>query len=133
MIVKKVISIFILTALILSVTACKADTSSDETKSAVRDTMPEIEIKNPRELIREDLPVKDYGGYDFRIMLADEDIYSFDVIPTEQNGDRLNDATYMRDQLVSERFGVKITHYQAGSRDDLGNKAYASVMAGDDT
>ncbi|MCL2517850.1 MAG: hypothetical protein FWF15_04745 [Oscillospiraceae bacterium] len=127
---KKIISILILTLMLF---ACSSGSSSVETGEIGRETETTVDTRNPREIIREDLPEIDFEGYEFRIMVADADTFSFDVFAIEETGEKLNDATYRRDQRVSERFGVTIVYYQAGARGELGNKAYASIMAGDDT
>ena len=64
-----------------------------------------LDPENPRHKIRENLPEKDYGGYEFRI-IAEEWTASGELDCTEETGDMFNDAVYRRNQLVGERFGV---------------------------
>ena len=60
-----------------------------------------------RSLVSDDLPEKDYGGRDFRVVIHDlKDIY----IPEEEKnkGDLIKDAKLARNEKVENRFNVKI-------------------------
>ncbi len=80
-----------------------------------------------------DLPDKDYGGYEFNILLRVEGwgIYNNEhFYIEEENGEVLNDAIYNRNRIVEEAFNVKIT--ETVTKSDIGTEISRVVMAGDD-
>lgn len=54
------------------------------------------------------LPAKTFGGYEFRIVVPEDDLY--DVMTTavveEETGDTVKDAIYRRNRLIEEEYGV---------------------------
>jgi len=62
----------------------------------------------PPERISDDLPDRDFAGYEFTI-LSYGARYAMDIDALEQNGNVINDAVYMRNRRVEERYNVKIT------------------------
>jgi len=62
--------------------------------------------------IPDNLPVKDFGGYNFRIYLEDvsQAALTYDCLYIEElNGDILNDAIYNRNKAVEDRFNITIS------------------------
>ena len=106
---KKSISLVLLAAMLASLAACgsgTADAGNDTTSSAAQsDGMSAADETVPEETL--DLPSDlNYDGYVFRIFSrqtpALEQVYA-----AEENGDKLNDAVYMRNMAVEEKLGVK--------------------------
>ena len=74
-----------------------------------------------------DLPDKDFKGYNFRI-LADKNSRDL-IFAAEENGDVINDATYMRNMRVSDQYNIKIN---AALYDESQNILRKSVKSGSD-
>ena len=56
-----------------------------------------------------------FDGYNFRLYADGKDAKLFPTIyRTEETGETVNDAVYLRNKSVEERFGIKITHVQSG-------------------
>ncbi len=60
-----------------------------------------------RLLVDDGLPVKDYAGREFRVLVND-DYSDRDFIAEEETGAVINDAVYRRNAAVEERFGMKL-------------------------
>ncbi len=114
-------------------TACGGDDTSTidttaNTTGTVAETEPvEEDIFSARLKVADELPEKDFGGRVFRIA-NDGHVGSF----AEQDGDVVNDAIYLRNLTVSERFGVTFEDINNANGD--GTKAYVSksINAGED-
>ena len=80
-----------------------------------------------------DLPEKDFGGYNFRVISRSENAnvhwYNYDIYAAEENGDPINDAIYQRNKKVEEMYNIKITNIP---EDSVGSKAARSIKAGSD-
>ncbi len=59
------------------------------------------------QLFSDDLPQKDFGGYEFRMVAYLRDFNNSQHIVDSQNGEVYNDALYKRNLEVSERFNIK--------------------------
>ena len=117
-----------------AVTACGGDngttateTTAPETGTAVETEPVEDDIFAERLKIADELPEANYDGRVFRI-LNDGHVGSF----AEQDGDVVNDAIYMRNLTVAERFNVTFEDINKENGD--GTKAFVtkSINAGDD-
>ena len=107
--------------------------------TATGDTTPSDTTANSEsgggtdELAAPELPEKDYGGYEFKIL---NKIYGFGIFNNEHiyieeaNGEVLNDAIYERNRHVEEQFGVSIVEVITTGNEV--NDVTATVMAGDD-
>ena len=92
-----------------AVTSCGGDTAdnssvtgaADTTAAAVETEAVEEDIFSARLKVADELPEKNWEGRTFRI-LNDGHVGSF----AEQDGDVVNDAIYMRNLTVAERFNV---------------------------
>lgn len=122
---KKVISISLLSALILSV-GCGS-------KGAVTETTPTGETETTAAQV-EEYQFARFDGYEFRVLNAD-DIYSMHakIDPGETNGDSLNDAEYERCRTLEDKMGIKFVETNFGVDNDVINEATKVVLAGDDT
>ncbi|MBR5459934.1 MAG: hypothetical protein IKV53_03630 [Clostridia bacterium] len=84
-----------------------------------------------RSLVSDDLPEKDYGGRDFRVVIHDlKDIY----IPEEEKnkGDLIKDAKLARNEKVENRFNVKIKVVYNGTYGEVSDYVSKTVLAGND-
>ncbi|MBQ2708738.1 MAG: hypothetical protein IJF67_10770, partial [Clostridia bacterium] len=129
---KSVLSLMLLASLILA--SCgEAAAGSADTTAAGDTTTAAPETK--AEIISNDLPEKDYGGFEFRMLTNDEvgNIrYSFELDSEAENGEVLNDAVFRRNQAVEEAYNITITQMPTNKNTFL-SQFTASVMAGDDS
>jgi len=82
----------------------------------------------------ENLPEKDYGGHQFRLLSSDEIgsiRYSYEIDAESENGEPLNDAVYRRNTAVEELLNIEIVKVEVPKAQIKGNFT-ASVMSGDD-
>lgn len=112
--------------------ADSSDISSTEpiTGQSAADT---TDSYSERRAVKDGLPEKDFGGYEFNIYLRSEEGYNEDFVAEEVSGEIINDAVYNRNRAVEERFNVKIGY----KYDDSGNTTYKttavqSILAGED-
>ena len=135
--IKKITSL--LTALLMFsalVTACGADTAAvpSETASPAETAAEETtaaETEPPRET--PDLPDRDFGGYDFHVLAKyGQNTYwvNRDIYAAEQNGEPINDAVFLRNSRIGEKYNFKVTEDAENS--DPASAAKKSVLAGDD-
>ena len=80
-----------------------------------------------------DLPEKDFGNYNFRIISRSENAnlhwWNYDISSDEENGDPINDAVYSRNKKVEELYNITIKNIPD---DSVGSKASRSIKAGSD-
>ncbi|MBR5869489.1 MAG: hypothetical protein IKZ09_00505 [Clostridia bacterium] len=134
---KKTVSLLLLAAMLAAAsTSCggqEGTQTSDDTAGVQADTQTiETEMTDPRLLVSDDLPERDYSGKTFRLMLRENFEYEFDV--KEADGDTMNDAIFNRNLKISERYGVEFetTAVSAIWNEGVFNKAIStSVLAGD--
>ena len=127
----------LLAALTLALSACGGtqgtaadDTTTDKTTSA--DTDDTTPAETDRSQVKDDLPVKDYGGDKFTILYRNEWAYEF--IADEENGDILNDAVFRRNRAVEDRFKVSFEFVGlpgTWNSSEYKNAITNSVVAGD--
>lgn len=66
----------------------------------------------------EQLPADDYQGYEFHVLLNNQDDRYVDVMTEDgETGDVLNDVVYRRNRAVEEKYNIKIT----ATEDEYGN------------
>ena len=81
------------------------------------------------EQVFDDLPERDFGGYEFTILSPSETRYSKDIDAFELTGAIFNDAVYYRNRNIEKRYNVKI----AGDfKDEPYNWAKRTIMSGID-
>lgn len=106
---------------------------TDTNTPATNETaVTETEALDPRQLVSDDLPEKDFGGQKFRIMLREEYEYEFDV--KEQTGETINDTIYDRNLKVAERYNISYesTAFSAVWGEGVFNKAISNSVIADD-
>lgn len=121
--------------------SCQSQTGSDDEKNTqiseksggTEDGGEEI---NSRESIPDNLPEKDYKGYDFRFYTNPgnslESAINDKFAPGEEIGEVVNDAVFRRNRTVEERFNINIKTIDSGSQyDQHATKVKNSILAGD--
>ncbi len=99
---------------------------TDGTAAAVNEAI-ETDYFSDRGNLSDGLPETDFGGKAFRI-LNEGHMGTF----AEQDGDIVNDAIFMRNLTVSERFNVVIENLEEADYNTTEKKVIQSVNAGDD-
>ncbi|MBQ8402304.1 MAG: hypothetical protein IJX14_10295, partial [Clostridia bacterium] len=134
----KKLSLLLVMAMLLSSMAACGDSESAETTAdtaAETETVKETTELEARLAIPDNLPDRDFEGYDFRVLTRNRDDFIKDVgADLELTGDVFNDALYNRNKTLEERFNFVLT---AEFVDNNGTAthaaAQAAVLAGDDT
>ena len=92
---KRAISTIILLSVLASSVSCggTADVEKDITDTSDIVTSSEnVTTEDPRYAFKEDLPEKDYGGYDFRVYMRKQALWTDEMFAEELTGDIVNDA-----------------------------------------
>ena len=89
-----------------------------------------VETQAPETEFSDGLPEESLDGYSYRLFIR-QGGRGNSMFREELNGDRLNDAIYMRDRAVEDRFDVSIT-VGMFSADDYGMDCVPTLLAGDD-
>ena len=139
------IAAWLLSALTVAsvMTACGGDsadagTVTENAQNGTDAVTEAVETKELTELEKrqqtpDNLPEKDWGGKDFRIICSEEFDVDEEFWVEEQNGDQCNDAVYARNEKIESRFNVKLSILPQGTvRDDTPKFFNTMVMAGDD-
>lgn len=82
------------------------------------------------EKISDELPEKNYNGYDFVMYMRNDDNFIVDMYVEEADGDMMNDAIYERNSRISDRFGVNFVLFRGS--DFVGLSAQDAILAGED-
>lgn len=128
---KRTISIFLLTSLLLSTVACgNEQTADDETTTSDDTSSSEV---TSAQSSTPDFGKTDFGGEKFTILAFELPYYDEYFFADEQNGDRMNDAIYEREQLTEDYLGVEIDNYMVATHRDLASTVRTTVAAGDDS
>ena len=91
------------------------------------------ETVDPRLTVSDDLPEKDYDGYEFGILYPIWSNYELGLyFAEEETGDKLNDVIYMRERDVEERFNITINPISCATIDNVFTEVSKAVMAGDE-
>lgn len=77
----------------------------------------------------DNLPKLDYKGYEFRIASFENANFHWNIIPEEQTAETLNDALYLRNENVAERFNIEIKQIMF---DDFSNYPSKCIKSGED-
>ena len=104
----------LISLLILSIflPAC-AGNDTAKTSETKPETINDIETEPDR--YTPDLPVKDFGGYEFRAAIPDNNFHAtMTFAATEESGDLVNDAIYKRNMYIEEKFNVKLKEINLG-------------------
>lgn len=142
--IKKIIPFLLLLSLILcslSILACSEKSGDgkkeDEEKSTEAETAGDTSAPDPRLAVSDDLPKKNYEGYEFSILYPEWGMYSGGFYFAESEiGEKFNDALYFRQKNVEDRFNVKIKTVTPGFQDQdtihIAEFIKKSILAGDD-
>ena len=117
---------------------------SDNDSGQISDTTPAAEsvideITEPAEtepeLVTPNLPMTDFGGRTFTVYarLVDSgyaDWTAVDIKVEEQSGDPINDAIYMRNTTLEDRYNFTVNVVSSGTQDSY-NPVTKSLLAGD--
>ncbi len=108
--------------MLVSLAACTGngdETKAPESKPTETDAPVDDGDETDRTSIADNLPERNFGGQDFRILVADD--YGVGYSPSSQYifdedtvGDPLNDAIRKRNEDVENRFDIKITTHLTG-------------------
>ena len=136
---KKILSLLLACLLAaLALTGCSekaadGSASSDNAASspAGAENAPDAEPED--DIIRDDLPDKDFGGADFAILTTSWYNAKKYIYADELNGEVVNDALYNQRARVSERFNVNITCNDDDDLDPVSAKTHNLVISGDDS
>ena len=140
----RIIFILLMTTLIFSAVSCGGSNNNNnnsekladgDINSAEQNEQEQQEEKIDVHSVLASLPAEDYGGYEFRIMTTNwynPTVEARQAPETEQNGDPINDALYVRDKLIEEKYNITIKYSVEEDDYVLLSKAQKSIKAGDD-
>ncbi len=127
---KKIIRIlaFVLiqTVLFLLITSC-SDRVSEIPVTA--DTVVHTVETEP--VLSDHLPESDFSGYNFRMLIRDNDVYVDDMYSETETGDLMEDAIYYRNLKVAERFNISYEVIRS-SHYNYETDGMTSILAGSD-
>ncbi len=117
-------------ALLLTTTACGGTTAetTGTADTAATDTTP-VETEKPDPLAN--LEIKDYNGYDFRMLIRNAEEWLDDMIAEELTGEVVNDAVFKRNTETAERYNINISHTPS-SHHNYETDAKPLILAGED-
>jgi len=129
----RLITIALLLSMMLgTLAACSDDTSGQTADTSASDSAAETTTA-AETLPVADVPEKDFGGTEFRIMAFQHNSYAsignFEFWVEKEDGDVVNDAIFRRNQTIEERFNTKITQEIMHNTHE---KLTQSVMSGDE-
>ncbi len=115
-------------------TGCSEGTSQEETALASQSVTPEAsaepeaaEPEDVRGAVSDDLPERDFDGYEFSILTYSPNTYQAE----EMNGDVVVDAIYERGVKLADRFNVDVVSVASPGINELDAELKRSVTAGD--
>jgi ABC-type sugar transport system, periplasmic component len=136
-VIRILVMCLIISVLLLQLAACAKEsvenpTVQDITDSSDDNSKPEADVVDSEPQIRENLPEENYNGYDFTVLVFDNQIWSWaEIVAEEEIGEPINDAFYKRNRLVEEKFNINIKQVATGV-DNVPTLFRKSVDAGDD-
>lgn len=77
--------------------------------------------------MKDNLPEKDFGGYEYRIITRNEAWFHGAWVTEETDGEAINDAIYTRNSMVGERFNAVFSEQLTGV-----DKVRNVILSGDD-
>ena len=108
-----------------------ADSDNGTADSLADDTSENGESPGDRNSIADNLPDIDYGGYTFNILTGNEQYYVDSLVASEQIGEVINDAVYIANKTVEDRFNINIKVTQTEGPFIMDN-AKKSIKSGGD-
>lgn len=122
----KILSMLLIAAIFIGLTACGSPGAQQDTTAAV--TTQGLSEAVTENLYADNLPEKDFGGYEFKIFTRQQAWYHGEWLAEEENGEILNDAIFKRNSTVAERFNISFSEVCEGNTDTARN----TILAGDD-
>lgn len=123
------IGLIAISFILSSLAACGSAAPEGPVTTSAGDTTTEAPVDTRTEL--EKLEGADYNGYEFGILLNNQDDRFVDVMTVgEMNGDIMNDNVYKRNLAVQEKYGIVIKTEQDEFQ-KVNETCKTSVMAGD--
>lgn len=116
----------------VSTTSANNDGNTEETVTSTEDTAEgtDAAAQDSRMAVSDDLPNKDFHGAKFRIFSKNGNDY--EIYTEEANGEILNDALYLRNMTVEERFNIEIVPVWTSAGTDDSRVVVRSVLADSD-
>ncbi len=104
---KRPLALLLLCAML---SACGESAPSGDTSAPTGDTTTPEEAEDSRLAEDDNLPAKNFGGYEFRVMYCSygQNSAADPYAPETANGDIVNDAIYERNLHIEERFNINI-------------------------
>ena len=122
---KNLISALLLIIMMVTVISCAADNGGSEiTESASTEAAS-------AEVIDESPEIVDYDGHDFKIMWV-ENLDDRKLIAAEMTGDIINDAVYIRNRAVEDKYNITVSQVLSDSTASLTASVAKNVQANDD-
>ena len=112
--VKKIVGIFIITAMaLLILISCAQSNTPNDNRGDADNNATETENIEVEEVLQANLPAADYDGYEFVVISRNDDwhtypLHSRDIIAEAETGEPINDAVYRRNAIVEEMYNIKI-------------------------
>ena len=104
----KIIILLIFVILSFVITSC----SDNKANVTEKNSLPETETADTEPLRQyPNIPDMDLGGYEIHFLARDPETGTFgnhDISADEQNGDPVNDAVYIRNQVLTEKYNFSI-------------------------
>ena len=134
---KKLICIIIISAMLISLISCSSNSAVDTDDSSENEAElleAETETTEPVEVqIEPDLPERDFGGYEFKIITSDyvtDNNMVQEIWAEEENGDSINDAIYARNRKIEEKYNFVVKEI-LNERDTLNAPVKKAVQSAD--
>lgn len=113
-------------SLVSSYIGCAGKADSDQNST---DTTADIVETQPA--LSDNLPESDFYGYEFRMLIRDNDIYVNDMYSEIETGDLMEDAIFNRNFKVGERFNISYKVIRS-SNNNYETDGMTSIYAGSD-
>lgn len=123
-----IISILLLISLLLTAVSCGGNTggAADTGTAAISEDAAAAETEDP---LNDNLPNKDYAGFEYRILGADVDIPM--LLSEEITGSLVNDSVFEANAAVEERFNVELVQVKLPNWSDSGT-IKSNILSGSD-
>ena len=125
--ISRLIAIALLASMAVAAASC-GDSGTVQTPTDSTGSADETEAAAEDRSYVDDLPEKDFEGYEFRIFSRVQAWFHGEWLTEEQNGSILNDAIYDRNAAVMDRFNIKFSELTDNNTDTAKN----AILAGDD-
>ena len=129
---KRNLALILFFSMLAGMTACGESSGVSDTTASTGDVTTAEPVETD---VFDGMEVKDYGGREFNWLIPNMAEYAGDMWVEESTGEVYDDALYMRNSLVQERFGVKINpiieDYSWDVREQYLGRVRSSVQAGD--